>query len=142
LHDYAEYRRAGREHFLTTVGRIIFNDRVERALAEALGDEFDPRSYEFVNHFFKQKAAYEMVSTLVETYGAPVIARALDAFKELGFHFATQAGITISKNDIVSPPNKEEILDRYEGQAQEIQSQYEEGYITAEDRQEPVTERR
>ena len=36
LHDYAEYRRRGHEHFLTTVGRIIFNDRIERALAEAM----------------------------------------------------------------------------------------------------------
>ena len=38
----------------------------------------------------------------------------LDAFKELGFHFATQAGITISKNDVVIPPDKEEILEGYE----------------------------
>ena len=37
LHDQAEYRRAGHEHFLTTVGRIIFNEKIERALAEALG---------------------------------------------------------------------------------------------------------
>jgi len=36
LHDQAEYRRAGRGHFLTTVGRIIFNEKIERALAEAL----------------------------------------------------------------------------------------------------------
>src|SRR5690242_12454024 len=42
LHDHAEYRRAGHEHFLTTVGRIIFNEKIERALADALGDEFDP----------------------------------------------------------------------------------------------------
>ena len=43
LHDLAEFRRCGREggHVLTTVGRIIYNDRIERALAEALGDEFD-----------------------------------------------------------------------------------------------------
>ena len=40
----------GHEHFLTTVGRIIFNDKVERALADALGDEYDPEKYEFVNH--------------------------------------------------------------------------------------------
>src|SRR5207247_839889 len=55
--------------------------------------------------------------------------------------FATQAGITISKNDIVSPPNKEESLEGYERQAQEIQSQYEEGYITAEERKASLTER-
>ena len=29
-------------HVLTTVGRIIYNDKIERALEEALGDEFDP----------------------------------------------------------------------------------------------------
>ena len=32
----------GHEHFLTTVGRIIFNDRVERAIADALEEEYDP----------------------------------------------------------------------------------------------------
>ena len=30
----------------------------------------------------------------------------LDAFKELGFHFASQAGITISKNDVVVPARR------------------------------------
>jgi DNA-directed RNA polymerase subunit beta' len=141
LHDWAEYRRPGHEHFLTTVGRIIFNDKVERALSDALEDEYDPEKYEFVNHSLKKKDVNEMVSDLVEAYGAPAVAQVLDAFKDLGFHYATQAGITISKNDIVSPPNKEQILDRYEQQAQEIQGSYEEGYITAEERHEAVTER-
>jgi DNA-directed RNA polymerase subunit beta' len=141
LHDYAWYRREGHDHLLTTVGRIIFNDRVERALASALGDEFDPRSYEFVNRSLRKRGVNEMVADLVETFGAAAVSLVLDAFKDLGFHFATQAGITISKNDIVSPPNKEEILERYEGQAQEIQNQYDEGYITAEERKEAVTER-
>ena len=141
LHDWAEYRRAGHEHFLTTVGRIIFNDNVERALATALGDEYDADRFEFVNHTLKKRGVNEMVSELVEAYGAAAVAQVLDAFKDLGFHYASQAGITISKNDIVSPPNKEEILDRYEQQAQEIQGQYEEGYITAEERKDSVTER-
>ena len=46
LHDLAEFRPFGREggHVLTTIGRIIYNDRIERALAEALGDEFDAPS--------------------------------------------------------------------------------------------------
>jgi DNA-directed RNA polymerase subunit beta' len=141
LHDHAEYRRAGHEHFLTTVGRIIFNDKIERALEETLGEEFDRDRFEFVNRSLKKNDVNEMVSNLVEAYGAPAVAQVLDAFKDLGFHYATQAGITISKNDIVSPPNKDEILDGYEKQAQEIQSNYEEGYITAEERKEAVTDR-
>ncbi len=139
LHDWAEYRRAGHEHFLTTVGRIIFNDKVERALSTALGDEYDPERFEFVNHTLKKKGVNEMVSDLVEAYGAPAVAQVLDAFKDLGFHYASQAGITISKNDIVSPPTKQKILEKYEKPAAEIMQQYEDGYLTAEERHEQAT---
>jgi DNA-directed RNA polymerase subunit beta' len=139
LHDQAEYRRAGRGHFLTTVGRIIFNEKIERALAEALGDDFDPDQFEFVNFSLKKKNINEMVSDLVEAYGAPAVSQVLDAFKDLGFHYASQAGITVSKNNVISPPDKEQILERYEKQTAEIQGQYDDGYITAEERHEAVT---
>jgi len=141
LHDYAEYRREGHEHFLTTVGRIIFNDRVERAIASALEEEYDPEKYQFVNRSLKKRDVNEIVSDLVEAYGAPAVSLVLDSFKELGFHFATEAGITISKNDVVAPPDKEEILERYETETEEIANQYDEGYITAEERKEAVTAR-
>jgi len=141
LHDWAEYRRPGHEHFLTTVGRIIYNDRVERAIADALGDEYDPEKYQYVNRSLKKRDVNEIVSDLVEHYGAPAVSLVLDSFKELGFHFASEAGITISKNDVVAPPDKEEILERYESETEEIMSQYDEGYITAEERKEAVTSR-
>jgi DNA-directed RNA polymerase subunit beta' len=140
LHDLAEYRRAENEHFLTTVGRIIFNDRIERALAEALEADWDPTGFEFVNRSLKKRDVNDMVGHLVEVYGASAISRVLDAFKELGFHFATQAGITVSKNDVISPPDKEEILERYEDEAAGIVTQYEEGWITAEERKDSVTD--
>ena len=120
LHDQAEYRRAGRGHFLTTVGRIIFNEKIERALADALEDDFDPEQFEFVNHSLKKKDVNEMVSDLVEAYGAPPVSQVLDAFKDLGFHYASQAGITVSKNNVVSPPEKAEILERYEKETEAI----------------------
>jgi DNA-directed RNA polymerase subunit beta' len=141
LHEYAEYRRPGHEHFLTTVGRIIYNDRVERALIDALEEEYDPEKYQFVNRSLKKRDVNEIVSDLVESYGASAVSLVLDSFKELGFHFATEAGITISKNDVVAPPDKEEILERYESETEEIMGQYDEGYITAEERKEAVTSR-
>jgi len=140
LHDLAEYRRAENEHFLTTVGRIIFNDRIERALAAALEEDWDPEGFEFVNRSLKKRDVNDMVAALVEVYGASAVSRVLDAFKELGFHFATQAGITVSKNDVISPPDKEEILERYEVEAASIVNQYEEGWITAEERRDSVTD--
>ncbi len=138
LHDQAEYRRIGHEHFLTTVGRIIFNDRVERAIAAALEEDWDPEKYVFENRSLKKREINEIVFNLVEAYGAPAIAQALDAFKELGFHFSTQAGISISKNNVVSPPNKEQILDGYEKQVVEIEAQYDDGLLSEEDRKEQL----
>ncbi len=140
LHTETEYRRKGHEHFLTTVGRIIFNDRIERAIEEALGKDWDPEKYVFVNHALKKKEINVIVSDLVEAYGAAAIAQALDAFKELGFHYSSQAGITISKNHVVSPPSKEAILERYEGEVTEIEGQYDDGLLSPEDRKEQLVQ--
>src|SRR3712207_854552 len=94
LHDLAEYRRRHRtEHTLTTVGRIIFNERVERALEDALGEEYDPDTYEFVNIPLKKRDMSEVIERLVDVHGPYATALVLDAFKDLGFHFASQAGI-------------------------------------------------
>src|SRR5947207_13616186 len=142
LHDLAEFRPYGREggHVLTTIGRIIYNDRIERALAEALGDEFDASKYAFVNQSMKKRDTTRLIDVLVQTYGATTISLVLDAFKDLGFKYATQAGLTISKNDVVVPPEKESILDRYDKLVGDITSQYEDGLITQEERHEAVVE--
>ncbi|HWN26729.1 MAG TPA: DNA-directed RNA polymerase subunit beta', partial [Actinomycetospora sp.] len=142
LHDLAEYRRRHRtEHTLTTVGRIIFNERVERALEDALGDEYDPDTYLFVNRPLKKRDMSEVIERLVDVHGPYATALVLDAFKDLGFHFATQAGITISKNDVVIPPEKDQILEGYEKEVGEIQDQYDMGLITDEERKEAVVEK-
>ena len=142
LHDLAEYRRRHREdHVLTTVGRIIFNERIERALEETLEDDYDPATYEFVNRPLKKRDMADVIEGLVDLHGPYATALVLDAFKDLGFHFATQAGITISKNDVVIPPQKDEILDRYEGEVGEIQDQYDTGLISQEERHEAVVEK-
>ena len=143
LHDLAEYRRVhGEGHVLTTVGRIIFNERVERALEEVLEDKYDPEtSYTFVNEPLKKRNMNAVIEELVERHGPHATAQVLDAFKDLGFHFASRAGITISKNDVVIPPEKEEILERYEGEVGEILDQYDTGLISQEERHEAVVEK-
>jgi DNA-directed RNA polymerase subunit beta' len=142
LHDLAEYRPLGLDggHLLTTVGRIIYNDKIERSLEEALGEGFDPSKYEFINRSMKKKDTTRLVDDLIQAYGAPTISQVLDAFKDIGFHYATQAGVTISKNDVQVPPSKGEILKRYEDQVAAIQEQYDIGLITQEERHEAVVE--
>ena len=75
---------------------------------------------------------------LAEGYGPHVMAAVLDKVKSLGFHYATQAGVTISKNDVVIPPDKEEILEGFEGEVRTIEDQYFRGLITDEERKEAV----
>jgi len=143
LHDIAEFRPMGREggHLLSTVGRIIYNDRIERALAEALGDQFDASKYVFVNQSMKKRDTTRLIDALVQSYGATTISLVLDAFKDLGFKYATQAGITISKNDVVVPPSKQSILDKYDKLVGDITDQYDMGLITQEERHEAVVEK-
>ncbi|HXB65370.1 MAG TPA: DNA-directed RNA polymerase subunit beta' [Solirubrobacteraceae bacterium] len=143
LHDVAEFRPFGREggHLLTTVGRIVYNDRIERALDEALGEEFDASKYAFVNQSMKKRDTTRLVDTLVQAYGATTISLVLDAFKDLGFKYSTQAGITISKNDVVIPPEKQSILDKYDKLVGDITGQYDDGLITQEERHEAVVEK-
>jgi DNA-directed RNA polymerase subunit beta' len=139
LQDPVEYRKGG-ELLLTTPGRVIFNEEVSRSLAEALGEGYDPSKLEFINRSLGKKEMGDFVSGLVEDYGAAAIAHLLDTIKELGFRYATQAGITISKNDIVIPENKEQIIQEYEERVGGIERQFERGLITEEERKERIQE--
>ncbi|MFM9126866.1 MAG: DNA-directed RNA polymerase subunit beta', partial [Solirubrobacterales bacterium] len=51
------------------------------------------------------------------------------------------AGITISKNDVVIPENKQEILSGFEDEVAEIQGQYDMGLITQQERHEAVVDK-
>ena len=143
LHDLAEYRPKGSKegHVLTTVGRIIYNDTIERSIEEAMGDQFDPSKYTFVNQSMKKRDTVKLVDALVQSYGASAISQVLDAFKDLGFKYSTKAGITISKNDVVIPPEKGEILKGFEEQVAEITGNYDMGLITQEERHEAVVDK-
>ena len=123
---------------VTTVGRAIFNEGVSRALGHAVGERYDLTDYAYQNRTFTKRDMTEFISDLVDRYGATAIAEVLDTIKELGFSYATRAGVTISKNDIVIPPDKEEILTHYEGEVGKAQRSYDRGLITEDERHEQV----
>ncbi|MGI8846085.1 MAG: DNA-directed RNA polymerase subunit beta', partial [Thermoleophilaceae bacterium] len=119
-----------------------FNESIERALEEVLEDKYDPAtSYTFVNRPLRKRDTGAVIEGLVEQHGPHATAQVLDAFKDLGFKFASRAGITVSKNDVVIPPEKEAILERIEGEVAEILDQYDMGLISQEERKEAVVEK-
>src|SRR6266536_2691638 len=137
LQQPIEYRRNG-EVILTTPGRVVFNGAVERSLLEAFRGEGKTIEHQFINRTLPKKEMDALITELADRYGASSLATVLDTIKALGFRFATQAGVTISKNDIVIPREKDEILAEYEKRVAEVEAQYERGLITEEERHESI----
>jgi DNA-directed RNA polymerase subunit beta' len=131
-----EYRWHG-ELILTTPGRVIFNSEVERSLEEAVVVG-EAGQHTFINRTLSKREIDIFIAELVDRYGAHAIASVLDTIKSLAFKYATQAGITISKNDIVVPPEKEEILSGYEAKVKVVEGNYERGLITEDERHEQI----
>jgi len=97
-------------------------------------------AHDFINETLTKREIGRLVSALVDRHGAASVALVLDAFKDLGFHYASQAGITISKNDVITPPDKEQILERYEDAVGVVHGQYDQGLITYEERHEKIVD--
>jgi len=111
----------------STLGRAIFN--------EAL-----PADFPFVDHQVDKKVLGALVNQLADRYPKVEVARTLDALKSLGFHWATRSGVTISIEDVVTPPQKGELLAAAEERAAKVQSQYERGLITDSERRQELIE--
>jgi DNA-directed RNA polymerase subunit beta' len=137
LQEPIEFRFRDELH-LTTPGRVLFNSAVFRQLDELIGVEGEELEYEFVNQTLTKPDADRFILSLSDGYGAHTLAPVLDTIKTLGFRYSTQAGITISKNDIVIPPEKEKILAEYEKRVDEVHAQYDRGLITEDERHETI----
>jgi DNA-directed RNA polymerase subunit beta' len=112
----------------------------ETTLGRALFNEVLPANFPFVDYDVTKKLLGLIVDNLAEGYAKVTVAQTLDALKSLGFYWATRAGVTISINDVVTPGRKREILEGYETKADKVQSQYEKGLITDDERRQELIE--
>ena len=133
--DPIEYEWEG-ERILTTPGRVVFNAEVKRALEQASGGAFE--GHPFLNRTLTKRELDGFIGDLVERHGPNTIAAALDVIKSLTFRFATRSGITISKNDIVIPDEKEAILADYEARVTTVGKEYDRGLMTEDERDERI----
>jgi DNA-directed RNA polymerase subunit beta' len=113
----------------TTPGRIFFNLAL-------------PADFGFVNDVVGKRntAIGSIVERLAASYPRAVVAESLDRIKELGFRFATRSGLTISIDDVRTPPEKAEILNRYEAEAEKAETQFKRGIITDDERRQKEIE--
>ena len=82
----------------------------------------------------------EIVDRLAVEFPKAVAAKALDEIKDLCFNYGMRSGLTISINDVSTPSNKYEILDRHEIEADKVEKQFRRGIITDGERKQKEVE--
>ena len=111
------------EQIETTAGRIILND----TLPEQMG---------FRNEEIEKGVLKDIVAEVYTILGNDGAAEVLDQIKNLGFHYATQAGITIAISDVEVPHEKGAVIADAEEKLEQIEQLYMDGFVTDQGRYE------
>ncbi len=116
LHARVKVRIEG-EIINTTVGRVVFNGVV-------------PEELGYINELIDKKTIGNIVANCCKKLGNAKTVMFLERLKEIGFGYATKAGITISIDDIVIPDEKPDLIKKAQIEINKIHKQYKSGLIT------------
>jgi DNA-directed RNA polymerase subunit beta' len=116
-----------KQYMETTVGRVIFNDHL-------------PEEMPFINGLLKKKGLAQLVQYCYLRFGLQITVGMLDEVKNLGFLYATRAGISIGVDDMVVPGEKKELVANAEKEVVAVESQYQDGAITHGERYNKIIE--
>ena len=111
----------------TTLGRLMFNEAF-------------PPDFPFHDDPVRKRDLTELASKLVELYPRAIVAESLDKLKELGFEYATRSALTISISDVRTPQIKASLLEQFEDEAEKVETQFDRGIITDEERRQKEIE--
>ncbi len=143
--DSAEVRIAfdqGEIDIHTPISVRVDGERVETTVGRVLLYEIVPEEIPFdqVNRAMKKKELGNLVDLSYRMAGNKATVIFADKLKDLGFSFATRAGISIGIQDMVIPARKETLLDEARGTVREIEDQYNNGLITDGERYNKVVD--
>ncbi|MFT5481185.1 MAG: DNA-directed RNA polymerase subunit beta', partial [Bacteroidia bacterium] len=105
----------------TTVGRVIFN-------------QFVPPQMGFINALLTKKSLRNIIGDMVKEVGIAFTSEFLDNIKDLGFRYSFTGGLSFSINDVVQPDEKDELIQSAKNEVAEIWSNYNNGFITNNER--------
>jgi DNA-directed RNA polymerase subunit beta' len=111
----------------TTFGRALLNSAM-------------PVRFPYINSVVIKADVGRIIELVIERFGRTEVADTLDAIKAIGFRFATKAGLTIALDDVKTPPNKPQLVAEYEARADKVQSLYNKGVVTDEERRQELIE--
>ncbi|MBD3177906.1 MAG: hypothetical protein GF320_22255, partial [Armatimonadia bacterium] len=111
----------------TTIGRVIWNDLLPLSL----------RRYDKV---FAKGALSDLVEEMHEKHGPDRTIQFLDEGKQMGFEWATKAGISMSLSDMDIKTRRDEIIGRTEENVRNLNQQFRRGALTQGERERLVRE--
>jgi len=118
LHARVKVRMDGKL-VLTSPGRIMVGELLPENVP-----------FELVNCVLNKKSIGRLVSEVYRMAGTKATVLLCDHLKDLGFEYATRAGVSIAVQDLTIPRRKAEILTKSTNEVDEIEQQYAEGIIT------------
>jgi DNA-directed RNA polymerase subunit beta' len=113
----------------TTVGRAILSEILPEGLP-----------FELLNKALDKKSISAVINACYREVGLKETVVFADQVMYIGFTYATRAGVSIGADDMVVPPEKEEILARAEAEVKEIEDQYASGLVTQGERYNKVVD--
>jgi len=111
--------RIGDELVETTVGRVILSEILPASMA-----------FSHANQLMTKKELTKLVDRVYRFAGLHEVVVMLDQLKDLGFSYATKAGISICIDNMHIPSRKGELIDRAQTDVAQVHNQYNEGLIT------------
>ena len=92
----------------------------------------------YYNQNLDKKTTKKILSWFLDNYGPSRTSAFLEELKSVGFHYATEAGISLGFDDLKIPPRKNFILDQAEKQISHTERFYRHGRMTAIERYQAV----
>ncbi|KKP69700.1 DNA-directed RNA polymerase subunit beta' [candidate division CPR3 bacterium GWF2_35_18] len=109
------------ERVKTTVGRILFN-------------EILPEDLRFINKSVDKGVLQDLLSESFLNHGKEETVKFIDDIKNLGRHYATIAGASFSIFDLQTPKEREQMIEKADGELEEIENDFRRGLMTSAER--------
>ena len=122
----------------TTLGKIIFNNPIPQDLGFV--DRTDPENaFKLeVEFLVNKKTLGQIIDKCIKVHGVTVAAEMLDKIKAQGLKYSTRSGITVAVCDAKIPEEKKDLLANAEEQVDVINSYYDMGLYSSEERSRAV----
>jgi len=113
----------------TTVGRALLSEILPAGLA-----------FSYIDKALKKKEISRLINASFRKVGIRETVIFADRLMYTGYSYATKAGISISINDMLVPPEKEQLITAAESEVKEIEDQYVSGLVTQGERYNKVVD--